>query len=404
MELRPGVRFHDGSPVTASIGVGILSKSLPAIMGPAYEDLASIEPVGDDRINFKLRRPSTFLLECLEAVIRKSGTSPSATGAFIPVRGGSVEMVANDSYYLGRPMIDRIVFTPFPSVRSAWAELLRNNLDVVYEVGEEGIESLQTSTTVNVFSYTRHYQYLVILNSRSPVLKSPTIRRALNVAIDRKAFIKIALDGRGVESTGPVWPKHWALPPGGVFLEYDPVESAKILGSLGHQQTVHNAKITFRCLISRDDERAALVVKRQLDAVGVEMVLEEVGVDQMGRALQAGEFDAIFADAISGPSMFRPYRWWHSRGSLNRGIYHSPVVDDALDSIRGATTDAEYRLGVVNFQRAIADDPPAIFLAWDERARAVSRRFDVPAEPGVDILTSLRLWHPAAAELQTSRR
>ena len=34
------------------------------------------------------------------------------------------------------------------------------------------------------------------------------------------------------------------------------------------------------------------------------------------------------------------------------------------------------------FQRAIVDDPPAIFLAWSERARAVSTRFDVPARAG----------------------
>ena len=49
-----------------------------------------------------------------------------------------------------------------------------------------------------------------------------------------------------------------------------------------------------------------------------------------------------------------------------------------------------YRAGVAAFQRAIVDDPPAIFLAWSERARAVSTRFDVPVEPGRDILSTLR--------------
>ena len=45
-----------------------------------------------------------------------------------------------------------------------------------------------------------------------------------------------------------------------------------------------------------------------------------------------------------------------------------------------------YKAGVAAFQRAILDDPPAIFLAWSERARAVSTRFDVPVEPERDIL------------------
>jgi hypothetical protein len=42
----------------------------------------------------------------------------------------------------------------------------------------------------------------------------------------------------------------------------------------------------------------------------------------------------------------------------------------------------------------MVDDPPAIFLAWSERARAISTRFDVPVEPGRDILSTLRLWRP----------
>ena len=37
------------------------------------------------------------------------------------------------------------------------------------------------------------------------------------------------------------------------------------------------------------------------------------------------------------------------------------------------------------------DDPPAIFLAWSERARAVSNRFVVPPpEAGRDVLSTLR--------------
>jgi hypothetical protein len=71
--------------------------------------------------------------------------------------------------------------------------------------------------------------------------------------------------------------------------------------------------------------------------------------------------------------------------------------DDALDAIRHAKSDDEYAAGVRGFQQAILDDPPAIFLAWDERARAVSRRFEVPAEPGVDILGTLRSWRPVDA-------
>jgi ABC-type transport system substrate-binding protein len=99
----------------------------------------------------------------------------------------------------------------------------------------------------------------------------------------------------------------------------------------------------------------------------------------------------------------RPYVFWHSGGPFNWGHFSSKAVDAALDSIRHAADDAAYKAGVAAFQRAIVEDPPAIFLAWSERARAVSRRFDVPAEPEGDVLGVLRLWRPDAGERTAGR-
>jgi hypothetical protein len=51
------------------------------------------------------------------------------------------------------------------------------------------------------------------------------------------------------------------------------------------------------------------------------------------------------------------------------------------------------------------EDPPALFLAWSVRARAVSRRFIVPAaEPGRDVLSTLRLWKPSSTGHQQASR
>ena len=153
-----------------------------------------------------------------------------------------------------------------------------------------------------------------------------------------------------------------------------------MLGGNGHP-------LKFTCLIAGDEERLALTVKVQLEAVGVEMSVQEEPIDRMRALLEKRDFDAILIDAISGPTLLRPYRWWHSNGPLNRGTFASAAVDEALDSIRHASSDDEYRAGVIHFQQAILDDPPAIFLAWDERARAVSNRFQVVPEPhGGDVL------------------
>jgi hypothetical protein len=44
----------------------------------------------------------------------------------------------------------------------------------------------------------------------------------------------------------------------------------------------------------------------------------------------------------------------------------------------------------------VAADPPAVFLAWGERSRAISKRFKVEAQPGRDVLATLRQWEATA--------
>jgi len=85
------------------------------------------------------------------------------------------------------------------------------------------------------------------------------------------------------------------------------------------------------------------------------------------------------------------------------GGYSNPKVDAALDQISISANDDEYRAGVAALQRAIYEDPPAIFIAWSERARAVSTRFDVPIEPGRDILGTLRQWKPVPEHMLSTQ-
>jgi ABC-type transport system substrate-binding protein len=122
------------------------------------------------------------------------------------------------------------------------------------------------------------------------------------------------------------------------------------------------------------------------------MILEPRTPNAATDDVRKGQFEAFISPAISGPTLLRPYVWWHSAGSRNWGHYSNPEVDAAFDTIRNARSDDEYARGVASLQRGIIADPPAVFLAWDVKARAVSKRLLVSAEPGVDIMGSLRTW------------
>jgi hypothetical protein len=109
-------------------------------------------------------------------------------------------------------------------------------------------------------------------------------------------------------------------------------------------------------------------------------------------------------DILGGPSLLRPYEFWHPGGSLFLGATGSSKFDAAFDLVRAAGSDDEYRRASQELQKAAANDPPAIYLAWGQRSRAVSKRFNVPAaEPGRDVLATLRLWKPSADERRATQ-
>ena len=67
-------------------------------------------------------------------------------------------------------------------------------------------------------------------------------------------------------------------------------------------------------------------------------------------------------------------------------------MDNALESIRRADTDVEYREAFHRFQVENINDPPAIFLVLEETTRAVSKRFEVIAPSGSDIRPTIADW------------
>lgn len=394
VELRPGVRFHDGSPASAEPVASALRSKLPGLMGSTYDDVEKIQATSDTQVVLILKRPSRFVQESLEVPISKPGSDAVGTGPFVAGAGDrTLEMEADANYYLGRPNIDHIRVQSYPTVRAAWAELLRGNIDMMYEVGTDALESLDSSTSVHVYPFVRRYQYEILLNAKAPELKSAAVRRALNAAIDRPALIHDALSGHGLPSSGPVWPKHWAFNSEIEGFTFDPGAASQELKAAFRN---NDHKLTFTCLVTGDMTKIGLVIKQQLERVGIEMNVKEASLAELNEAASTHRFDAILATVISGPTILRPYMWWYTNGPFNRAGYSNRDVDKALDAVRFARSDDEYRQGVVDFQRAALADPPAIFLAWDELARAVSTRFEVPADPGVDILGALRLWRPVA--------
>ena len=103
-----------------------------------------------------------FLIEALETTDSRSRAEADnvGTGPSRPPRRPLPGAARQRRLLPGPAPIDSTdyVETSYPSVRAAWAELLRGNLDMLYEVNVDALDSLQGSSNVSVFSFVRHYQ------------------------------------------------------------------------------------------------------------------------------------------------------------------------------------------------------------------------------------------------------
>jgi len=406
LRLRGDVLFHDGTKLTSSVAAEALKRAVerPANRAryPSLSDISGVYPDTELELVIELERPSALLPEELDLPL---GIGPDniGTGAFRLVRQDSEGALLErfDRYYLGVPKIRQIVIRPFDTLRTTWTSLMRGEVDMSTDVPPEALEFLG-SEDVQTISFARNYQFLIAYNSQKLPFTSPIVRRALNSAVDRNRLIASVLSGVAQPATGPLWPRHWAYDDSVQPYGFDQRSAVSLLESAGFPMTAATserppARLRFTCLLPDNFsllERIGLEVQKQLYDIGVDMQFDVVPIEVFNTRIREGQFDAALVDMISGPTFGRPFIFWRSARQfkgLNTFGYENPEAERLFQILRTSTNEAAVRSTVSRLQRVLLDDPPALFLAWNQRARAVSRRFRVE-DSGLDPLFTIWQW------------
>ena len=399
LKIRPGVRFHDGTPVTAAeiaphVEAELKGSSLGAVQTAVAE--------GSDVIQITLAEPYAFLLEDISFITaqRVVGRSVFHTGPYAVAEESAERLLlrAVDDHYRGAPAIDRVEVTLFRDQRNAWSALMRDQIDMLYEVSRESLDFVRSESSITVSTFPRPYVYLFGFNLAHPRLRGPRVRQALNLAVDRERLIQSGLAGEGAPAAGHIWPGHWAYDAAAAgSMQYDPRTALKLLDEAGlavqFEPGRMPARLRLRCLVYEPLRDLALVLQRQLAMVDVDLQLEITPTGELIGRLSAGDFESFVFEMASARTFKFPYQFWHSRAPFLKHGYAG--ADDVLDRVRRAADDAEFRAAASAVQRRFRDDPPAVFLAWGRTSRAVSTRFGLPAT-GEDVYHTIARWTPAA--------
>lgn len=399
IRLRPGVKFHDGTPVTGAVVAGILRQRAKNPRTQASEYVVSIENPDDQTVLVKLSRPDAFLIEGIAGTLIVDPDKPAVgTGPFkLLQQSPHIQAERNADYYRGRPGLDHVEIVTYETPRASWAALMRGEIDMVQEVNRDSLEFLEGASRFITYPSIRPFYIPLVFNLRHPILGRVEVRRALAEAINRDEILEQALHGRGQVADDPLWPFHWAYNAGARRHTYNPSAARLRLDAAGlpvrppGERGRMPSRFRIQCLFwDSGHERIALLLQRQLAAIDVDLVLDPANGEELQNRAGSGKFELFLFQMTSGKSFDWTYRLWHSSGRDLKSGYSG--ADTALDHLRLARTDADVRAAVTDLRQRFYEDVPAAFLAWPEMTRAVEARFDVgdPSDP--EILANLWRW------------
>ncbi len=218
--LRSGVKFTDGTAFDAQDVIATYSAMLnPAYNSPLrsrYSMITAVTAPGTGLVKFELSQPYAPFPELLVLGILPS---ESLTGPGQPVKpvgtgpyqledwkhGESMTLRANTSYFEGAPAIARVTvqFVPDDDAR---AKLIKDSKLDGAPLAPAQAKTFEKADAFTILTQRSAGIRAIAMPSDNPVTADPTIRLALNYAVNRKGMIDGPLAGRGTETSTPVSP------------------------------------------------------------------------------------------------------------------------------------------------------------------------------------------------------
>src|SRR3954469_26058564 len=238
--LRQGVRWHNGKPFTArdvkctwDMLAGRSEQKLRVNPRKSwYGNLESVSIDGDYLVTFHLKRPQPSLLALLasraspvypchvppaQMRMHPIGTGPFRFVEFKP--NEAIKLARNPDYWKqDRPYLDGIEYTIVPSPATQVLAFAAGKFDMSfpYAVSIPLMNDLQRQAPDAACELTLdNGSRTMIVNRTKPPFDNSDLRRAMALALDRRAFIDILTEGKGVIGGAMLPPPEglWGLPP-----------------------------------------------------------------------------------------------------------------------------------------------------------------------------------------------
>ena len=417
LRLRPGVTFHDGTPMDAAAVAYSLTRHLTFPGSTRRAEISAMdraEVIDPLTVRIVLKTPSAPFVSQLTdragmIVSPKAAEAAGANFGLAPVCAGPfrfTERVARDRVVLdrfagywdaARIHFSRVVYRPIPDSGIRLANLQAGAVAFAQGLSAPDAGLIKADKRLAVMVYPGLGYGAITFNvangaqSRTPFGQNPLVRKAFELSIDRDVLNQVVFNGvnpptaQGMSPSNPLYNTNLPSPP------RDIARAKALLAQAGVKPPV---PVTLTFVKNPDQLQIGEVMQSMAAEAGFQVRIEASEFASALAAQTRGEFQAT---AIGWSGRVDPdgnlYNGLHSSGPLNASHYSSKDVDGWLDAAR-LTTDAAVRRDLyAKITSRVAEDMPVMYLYNTSMIMGMSARLQGfrPVADGLVRLQDLKL-------------
>ena len=363
--LRKGVYFHDGAPFDASAvrfsferakAPGSTNKARKAL----FDNIVRIDTPDPRTVVLMLAHPDVNLLFRLGesgAVIlhpdsaAQAATWPVGTGPYRFeqwARGRHITLVKADSYR--EPKKVRIAQATFRFIHDPVAQaaaVQAGEIDIFFNFATHNVRRFQGDSRYHVLVGSSSGKGMLALNHRRKPLDDVRVRRAISHAIDREAFIRDVLEGRGKAIGSHFTPTDAGYVHLAGTYPYDPERARALLKEAGVKTPL---QLTLSLPPTPYARMGGTVVAADLAKVGIEVRMDLLEWGQWLSGPFKGQFDLTLINHVE-PLDYQIY----TDPQYYFG-YDSPAFRSLVERHATSSNARERQMLFVDIQRHLAND------------------------------------------------
>ncbi len=385
--LRPGVKFHDGSPVTADDvkfsveRAAFLKGSQWSFLFPGFKGMEVVDqhtvrahlsgPRAPFLSDVALFATSVLPKKMVESMGEKFFQAPVGTGPFMFkswTKGSEIVLTRNPNYFRApQPYVDEYHQLIVQDANTRVLQVQNGELDIALFVPPASAGSLQGNSNVILHQDNFFDSHFVKIDTAGkPFVRDKLVRQALNYAIDKDAIVKHFIFGFG-SAAGQALPNMFGASPSVKPYPYD-MNKAKALMAKSKFPKGFTMTMLVDASTAAPDKQIAEYMQSQYTQLGITMnivVLDDAGFSAKTHTTTYDmAIDYMTSDIVDPDELMSFAVVPHGGTDADWTYYQNPTIDK-LAVQAASILDHQQRQKIYDRINVMHhDDAPMVFLYW----------------------------------------